>query len=271
MNNILKKETEFEILENDIFYKEGILEFLKINSKINIFFILEKQNKEFEDLLKEENIENIFYNEEINIDKFINKLKNVKRNNRKELEREIELLKNIISEKDEEILKYQNGNKINFCNKKIIVIVGEKNCGKSLILSNLQNIMKDEQNIKSDEFDFKELNINDNVLIKKETNYIYKFIFICELDLEKIKSNKKKIDKLIVENKINSKQINIIFNKINRYSINIKIAKYIFKEFNLIGKIKLNNYCNYLINKENNYKKENNKLIKQYLKIVKKL
>ena len=31
LNNILKNQNEFEILENDIFYKEGILEFLEKN------------------------------------------------------------------------------------------------------------------------------------------------------------------------------------------------------------------------------------------------
>ena len=96
LNNTLKKEKEFEILENDIFYREGILEFLeknknidililyeklygeinlinliknikKINNEINIFFILENKNEELERLLKIENVNNIFYNNELNI------------------------------------------------------------------------------------------------------------------------------------------------------------------------------------------------------------
>ena len=124
LNNILKKEKEIEIIENDIFYKEGILEFLeknnkidililyeklegeinifdliknikKINNKINIFFILENKNMELEILLKEENIENIFYNDEINIEEFINKIKNIKINMEENLNEEIKKLKNI--------------------------------------------------------------------------------------------------------------------------------------------------------------------------------
>ena len=110
LNNILKEQDEFEILENDIFYKEGILEFLEknndvdililyenlageiniinlinkikiINNEINIFFILENKNDELEKILKKENIKNIFYINEINVNDFIDKIKNEKINN----------------------------------------------------------------------------------------------------------------------------------------------------------------------------------------------
>ena len=43
------------------------------------------------------------------------------------------------------------------------------------------------------------------------------------------------------------------------------------KNINIIGNIKLNSYNNYLINEKNNYKKENKKLIKYFLKIIKKI
>ena len=89
--------------------------------------------------------------------------------------------------------------------------------------------------------------------------------------MKSIKINLIKINKLILENKINYKKINIIFNKINKYSINKKIAKNIFCEFKIIGNIKLNNYCDFLINQKNNYKKENKKLKNEYLKIIKKI
>ena len=107
LNNILKEQDEFEILENDIFYKEGILEFLEknndvdililyenlageiniinlinkikiINNEINIFFVLENKNDELEKILKKENIKNIFYINEINVNDFIDKIKNAK-------------------------------------------------------------------------------------------------------------------------------------------------------------------------------------------------
>ena len=112
LNNILKKDSSFNVVENDIFYKEGILEILqknknidililyeklngeikiidliknikKINNEINIFFILENKNEELENKLKNENIKNIFFNEEINIKEFIEKIKKIKINNNK--------------------------------------------------------------------------------------------------------------------------------------------------------------------------------------------
>ena len=296
LNNRLKKEPEFEIVEKDIFYKEGILEFLeknkkidililyeklkgeinliyliknikKINYEINVFFILENKNEELEKLLKIENIKNIFYNNEINIEEFINKLKNIKINNNEKLEEEIKILKNIINKKDEELLKYKNSNFENlefFESKKTIGLIGENSVGKSLILNNLKAIIENKN-----EFEFKEININNFFEIEKLNKNIFKFIFILEINLEKIKLNKKIINQLILNNKINPQKINIIFNKINKYSINKKIAKNIFKEYKIIGNIKLNNYGNFLLNEKNNYKKENKKLKKQYLKIIK--
>ena len=307
-NNILKNEKEFEILENDIFYKEGILEFLEknkeidililyeklsgeiniinlikkikeINNQINIFFILENKNDELENLLKNEKIFNIFYkkennikmffNNEINIKDFIFNLKNIKLNSEKNLEEEIEILKNIINKKDEELLKYKNEiNDITLekTNKKIVTIIGINNSGKSLILNNLKNIIIDKN-----KFEFKEININNFFEIKKLNNITYKFILILETNFEKIKLNKKIINKLIMENNINSEKINIIFNKIDKYSVNNKIIKSIFKEFKIIGKIKLNIYSDFLLNKENNYNFENIKLKRQYLKIIEKI
>ena len=296
LNNILKSEKEFEIIENDIFYKEGILEFLeknknidililyeklsgeinlinliknikKINNEINIVFILKNKNKELENLLKIENIKNIFYNDEININEFIEKIKKI--NNNEKLQEEIILLKNIINKKDEELLKYKNDNYTKLemkKRKKIVAIIGSEKVGKSLILNNLKNISNDNH-----EFEFIEININNLFEIEKNINNTYRFIFIFEISLEKIKLNKKILNKLIVKNNINLKKINIIFNKINKYSVNKKIAKNIFNEFEIIGNIYLNNYCDFLLNKKNNYKKENKKLKKQYLKIIKQL
>ena len=54
LNNILKKENEFEILKEDIFYKEGILEFLEKNKNIDILILYEKLYGEItiQDLIK---------------------------------------------------------------------------------------------------------------------------------------------------------------------------------------------------------------------------
>lgn len=289
LNNILKEQDEFEILENDIFYKEGILEFLEknndvdililyenlageiniinlinkikiINNEINIFFILENKNDELEKILKKENIKNIFYINEINVNDFIDKIKNAKINNNEKLIEEINLLKNIINKKDEELIKYKNSN---FENKKLVILIGEKNVGKTTILNNLKNIYWRE-----DIFEFKEMNMNDYLEIKNET---YKIIFVLERKIDKIKFSKKIINELIFKNKISPEKINIIFNKIDNYSINKNISKSILKNINIIGNIKLNKYPDYLINEKNNYKKENKELIKYFLKIIKKI
>ena len=289
LNNILKEQDEFEILENDIFYKEGILEFLEknndvdililyenlageiniinlinkikiINNEINIFFVLENKNDELEKILKKENIKNIFYINEINVNDFIDKIKNAKINNNEKLIEEINLLKNIINKKDEELIKYKNSN---FENKKLVILIGEKNVGKTTILNNLKNIYWRE-NI----FEFKEMNMNDYLEIKNET---YKIIFVLERKIDKIKFSKKIINELIFKNKISPEKINIIFNKIDNYSINKNISKSILKNINIIGNIKLNKYPDYLINEKNNYKKENKELIKYFFKIIKKI
>ena len=289
LNNILKEQDEFEILENDIFYKEGILEFLEknndvdililyenlageiniinlinkikiINNEINIFFILENKNDELEKILKKENIKNIFYINEINVNDFIEKIKNAKINNNEKLIEEINLLKNIINKKDEELIKYKNSN---FENKKLVVLIGEENVGKTTILNNLKSIYWRE-----DVFEFKEMNMNDYLEIKDDT---YKIIFILERKIDKIKYCKKIINVLIFKNKISPEKINIIFNKIDNYSINKNISKSILKNINIIGNIKLNKYPDYLNNEKNNYKKENKELIKYFSKIIKKI
>ena len=289
LNNILKNQNEFEILENDIFYKEGILEFLEknnnvdililyeklsgeiniinlinkikiINNEINIFFILENKNEEFEKLLKKVNIKNIFYINEININDFIEKIKNTKINNNEKLIEEINLLKNIINKKDEELIKYKNNN---VENKKNIILIGEKNVGKTTILNNFENIIENKN-----KYEFNELNLEDYLKIKDD---VFKIIFILERRIDKIKLNKKIINELIIKNKINPEKINIIFNKINNYSINKNISKNLLENINIIWNVKLNSYNSCLINEKNNYKKENKKLIKYFSKIIKKI
>ena len=295
LNKILKEKNKFEVIENDIFYKEGILEFLEenknidililyeklsgeiniielikkikiINEKINLFFILENKNEEKEKILKKENIKNIFYEDEININLIIEKIEKIKLNDNEKLIEEINYLKNIINKKNEELIKYQK-NIINKKNeKKLIIIIGLEDAGKTTILNNLKNIIENKN-----EYEFKEIDLKNYLEILKIKNEIYRIIFVIERRIEKIKINKKIINKLILENKINSEKINVIFNKINNYSVNKKISKNIYKKIKIIANIKLNNYPDYLINKKNNYKVENKKLEKCYLKIIRRI
>ena len=201
----------------------------------------------------------------MDIKSFITKLKNIKFKEEEKLEEEIKLLKDIINQKDKEILKYKN--ETVFTNnpqvKKIIAIIGESGSGKSLIINNLQNIICLGKQDNLCDIEFKEVNINNFSEIKKIYNVAYKVILILETELKKIKSNKNLIDKIISENNNQYKKTNIIFNKINKYSVNKKIAKNIFKNFKIIGYIKINNYCNYLLNKKNIYKKNKKYIIKK--------
>lgn len=284
-------------MEKDISYREGVLEYLGknknidviilyekiigeidfinlirkiklINNEILIFFILENKNEDFEQALKIENIKYIFYINEININDLISKIKN---NNKNELNEEIIKLKNIIEEKNKEILNYKNNqfleNNFNISNNNNnIAFIGEEFSGKSLIINNLKKIIGNNES-----FNYKEININNYLEIEKMNYKNSKLIFIIEAQIEKLIRNKKIINKLIYENKINSKNIYIIFNKINKYSPNKSISKNLYKEFNIIGKIHFNNYCNFIINEKNNFKKENKKLKTMYNKIFNKL
>lgn len=131
-NEKLKKEKNFELIGNDIQYKEGIIEILEknleidliiiseilpgeikfkeivekiiaINNKIEIIVILEEENNEVKNYLISKGIFNIFYNNKITNDeliKIIKEIENIKKEN--EMSEEIKKLKNIILEKERE-------------------------------------------------------------------------------------------------------------------------------------------------------------------------
>lgn len=127
LNNEIKKEKNLKIINKDIIYKEGIIEILeekkeinliiinydlpgkieiedlvnkikKINEKIELIFILEKEDIEKEQKLKKLNIKNIYYNNEINKEKLIQIIKKENKNKEEELQKEIRELKKIIEE-----------------------------------------------------------------------------------------------------------------------------------------------------------------------------
>ena len=214
---------------------------------------------------------------------FIEKLKEV--NNNKNLENEVEMLKKIIKEQNEKILMYKGNNEPNFKDKKTVAIIGNKAVGKTLVLNNFKCVLEEKQVIAIDlrmenyknffnnqikNFDICFLETDfENWKIKN--NNVDFFIFIIENNLISIKNDLKKFNNFILQNKINYKKINIIFNKVNKYSINNKIIKNIFNKYKIVGNIKLNNFENISENKINNYKIENKILIKKYKKIIKKI
>ena len=94
-------------------------------------------------------------------------------------------------------------------------------------------------------------------------------IFLVEPNITELKKSKNLLDIYINNWKIKKKKINIVFNKYNINSISNDILKILFSDFNILGKIKLNNKYNLIIN--NNLKKIDKKIKKEYLEIINKL
>ena len=93
-------------------------------------------------------------------------------------------------------------------------------------------------------------------------------IFIVEPNLLEIQKSKNILKIYKEEWNIDNNKINILFNKFNKNSIDINILKIIFSEYNIIGKIDINNKYNVIINKNANTIDKNIK--KEYLKIIEK-
>jgi hypothetical protein len=243
LNKKLKKIKGFDVFENDIQYREGIIDVLKkennfniliiyeklpgeinlenlikdirmINNKINIIFILENKNEKLKNILFNENIKNIFYNDEINFKEFIFKLKKLEFSEEEILKKEINKLNKIILEKNNELLKYKN---------------------------------MDEN---------KDNNLNN------KTKNLKKVVIIANTEFNDIKNTRKLMDIMKKNNLINSEKINILFfenNKNNKNNINLKLLKNIFNNYKIIGKIKIKNN-NLIIDKK--YLKNNLKINK---------
>jgi len=93
-------------------------------------------------------------------------------------------------------------------------------------------------------------------------------IFIVEPNLLEIQKSKNILKIYKEEWDLDNNKINILFNKFNKNSIDINILKIIFSEYNIIGKIDINNKYNLIINKNANKIDKNIK--KEYLKIIEK-
>ena len=157
-NNLFEKlkiNNELNLYKNDIQYREGIIEVLKenkninliiiyekipgniefeelinkikiINNEIKFIFILENKNKKLENILLNNNIKNIFYNNEINFNEFILKIKNINFSEKYILEKENEILKKTIFEKNEEINNYKKIKNNKNKKEKLLIITNLK-------------------------------------------------------------------------------------------------------------------------------------------------
>ena len=93
-------------------------------------------------------------------------------------------------------------------------------------------------------------------------------IFLAGENLTELKKSKNLLDIYINKWKINKEKINIVFNKEDKNSVDYKILKTLFSDFNILEKIKLNNKFDLIIN--NNLKIIDKKIKKKFIKIIEK-
>ena len=253
LNKALEKEKNLKIENKDIIYKEGILEILeikkeidniiinydlpgnitidnliqkikKINSEIELIFILETKNIEKEEILKRNEIKNIYYNNEINTKQLIEIIQEKNQKNKKELEEEIIKLKKIIYENKKQEKKIKTTN--------------EKKCSNKRKKRGQNSIHKNKK-------------IPNSVLIERKKKLSE--ISLPVQNIEYLKNTKKKI--LIVDLKLGYEDIHIAFNKTKIYN---KIENKNFLIY-LNKKVKLLTGLSKII--KNNDEKEINKII----------
>ena len=280
LNEELKSENNVEVIGRDIQYKEGILEILEKNIKINYIIIDEKLPGEIElkELiekileknekikiiitikkenknkinLKNKKIIKIFYENKINL----NKLKNYNNNLEKKDIKKEKILKNNLKNKYKKINieKYLIKNKEEKNKKtKIITVLGETKVGKSMTIINFSYYLE---------------NKNNKILIielNNENSNLYT-IFGCKKNNKiiinkqiKIKKHYNKLKGTFKQKYINKKIIKNMIIKINK---NIELLSYNkLLNFNIIKKI-ANNY-NYILIE--NYSKKNKTINKKII------
>ncbi len=292
INKKLRELNKYEIKYDDILYQEGIFEILekeeidiillseilkgpynikelinkikKINDKIEIIIILEKKNEELEKFLKEKNINNYFYNNQLLIEDFKNEEFISKKINNNIEEIKNNILKNKINIKNniyniknniEKLLKIKNNKKyiFSFC--------GNDSLEKSIFILFFSLILKNKKILNID-LDFLNSNINtlfgvekfpnkDNLKLKNNILKINNNIdYLSGLE-EILKNNYEEII-----SKINNLKNNYDFILINLSSItNLKLTKKILENSDY-------NIC--IFNNKENDLIFNNNLLKIY-------
>lgn len=288
----LENNNKIKIISKDIQYKEGILEILeknkninfiflkenlpgqiknidlinkikKINSKIELVFVLNKKDNIKEKYFKNNNIKYL-YASEINIKKILeiinikNKIISILGSSGSGKTINLLLISELLSKNKKILILEENKSIFNlFKNKKINQEIIE--IKKNIFLLNI-NFFKKEKNL-TNKIDYK-LIVNKIKLIKNNYDYIFieisniykyilyekiinKNIFILNSNLIEINKNKKLINYLINKNNI----INLILNNYNSNAICEKILRNIFNnKIEIIEKLKENKNYNLIIN-----------------------
>lgn len=94
-----------------------------------------------------------------------------------------------------------------------------------------------------------------------------KNIFLLEANLLEITKAKRLLEMYEKNWNINTKKISIIINKYNKNSIDKRVIKNIFSKYEIIGKIRMSNLYNSVINKNNANLYKSRENIKEYRKI----
>ena len=309
LNEKLKKENIAEIIGRDIQYKEGIIEILeknknidliiisenlpgeitienlieninKINEKIKIIYILEKENIELEKKLNKNYIYNIYYNNKITLNELIKNIKEKELKNEKELQEEIEILKNMLKENNIKMKKEKNNK------KKLKENNSEENREKNKKIKNIIKINKiinyykiKNLNKSKEKRNNNENSIHNNIIeaqmitlvgaketgktslalkisstLEKKNNKV----LLVDMDFDK-KDLSKILEKKLENNKTKNKKILIKNKKLNNLNKIINKNNKKIKKYNKIKNIKYKNKINKIKNKKCKNKKYKNK------------
>lgn len=210
LNKKLKEEESFNIITEDIQYREGILEILEqtndidfiilselipgeielkelihkikiINSNIKIILFLENKNQELENYFYAKGINFIFYNNQVQFSEIIELIKNTEENSNRQLKKELDELKQLLLEKE----KIEN-KKLNFFSK---INNKEKANEQNKQEDNkieIKNNFNKEKNLKSDITNFyqeklKSINEQKEIICISGTSGVGKSIFSINL------------------------------------------------------------------------------------------
>lgn len=220
INKKIKEKTTHNIEFEDIQYKEGILELLEKNNKIDLVIInellpgeidieelinkihsikeeieiiifLENKNKILENNLNKKNVFNIFYNNEITIKKLIEIINKIDTEKIK-INKEIEIIKNIILKNEKSNKKYLYNLKKQIKNK-IVKKINKNNKNKLNYSKKIINIIGNRKSGKTIISILLGFNIKDKKILIIDFNLLKNNIYT----ILQIKNNKKiKINKL---------------------------------------------------------------------------
>lgn len=204
LNNELNKIDEFNVLLNDLQYKEAIIEYLEKNIKINylilsevlpgeirieelinilktkdknikIILIREKGSEKDKNIQSIKNVDYTFFNNEVDITDIIEIIRNKKIVDNEKIKEDIEMLKQIVLNKNKHAIKNIKIDEFSRIRKenKIITILGVAGVGKSIFTIMLSNVLKNQgKKILMIDFDILNNNIHTILGIKKYSTKI---------------------------------------------------------------------------------------------------